>query len=745
MKKLRIFILTALFLLFGATLFCGAYFHTVTKDVRLQPEKLLLNELSTLVYDQDGRELRSANLLKRANAVKADVMPEYLKKAFVDVEDKRFFQHGGFDWKRMAKAALKNFFARSFKEGASTISQQLVKNTHLTQEKTLTRKLREIKLTTQLEKRYSKEEILERYLNTIYFGHSCFGIAAAAEFYFGKNVSELNLAESATLAGLVRSPNNYSPFKNPERCKQRRNLVLSAMYSQGHLSKREYVQAKEERLPDSPSASGGESYLRFVFDELETLAEQRSFSVGGNIQIYTYLEPSLQEKLEGLAQSVSGDKTLLVLDTATGGFKGGYTSIGNAPRSPGSALKPLLVYAPALEKNLLSPVTAILDEKTDFAGYSPENYGGGYSGYVSAREALSKSLNIPAVKILNSLGVEKAAQYLKALGIPVEKKDESLALALGGMSRGFTLKDLVSAYSVFPNGGNFRSGAFIREIRIDGRSVYKRKARARRVFSEETAYLTADMMKTAAQTGTAKKLRSLPFEIAAKTGTAGTKEKNTDAYTLTATANDVVGVWLGNADHSPVPYTGGGEPCNLAYAINEFLANAYRAVGKPVAPFKKPNGVQSVALDKIEYYATHNIILADRNAPREYVFEELFSSNALPREKSCKFSVPSISTPRITTVKNGVEITFPSGTPSYYDYIIQRYDYVTHSTVYRGGLQEVFFDKNLSANKSYVYTVIPVYQGVKGTPVTLPEITFRQSETDVKEPPPIANKEWWDY
>ncbi|MBQ8657712.1 MAG: transglycosylase domain-containing protein [Clostridia bacterium] len=746
MKFLRIFILSTLLFVFAAAIGAGAYYTSVTKDAKLCPEKLLLSDLTATVYGDSGKAVKSAGVLSKKNTVKAENLPNHTKRAFVDTEDKRFYSHGGFDFKRMVKAAARNLGSMSFKEGASTISQQLIKNTHLSQEKTIKRKLKEIKLTRQLESRYSKEEILEKYLNTIYFGHSCFGIGSASEYYFGKTPSELTVSESAILAGLVKSPNNYSPFKNPVQCEKRRNLVLSLMKAQGHIDKAEYALALGEPLPTAPSASlGGESYLRFVFDELETLAEKYSFTVGGRLQIYTYLDEKLQSALAQAAKDTPSDKTVTVLDAKTHGFKGCYSTIGNIARSPGSILKPLLVYAPAIELNQLSPATAILDEKTNFSGYTPENYGGGYSGYVSAREALAKSLNIPAVKVLNSVGIEKAKPYLEKLGLSLKKEDESLALALGGMKDGYSLKQLVSAYSAFSDGGKYENGAFIKEVVIDGRSVYKRKIRKTRVFSEETAYLTTDMLKTAAQTGTAKKLRTLPFPIAAKTGTAGTKEKNTDAYAVTVTTKDIVGVWLGNADHSAIPFTGGGEPCNIAYAVNEYLYNLYLLRNEKIQNFQKPNGVQAVNLDKIEYSDTHNIVLADENAPKQFVFSEVFKSSALPRGKSYKFSNPSISAPQISVWGRTVRIDFSNGAPDYYDYIIQRYDYATHSTVYQGKYQKIFSDEGVKENKNYIYTVIPVYNGVKGKAVVLPEICLKGSAKPPNEPPEITNKDWWEY
>ena len=255
MKILRRILCISLLVLAAFCLSAVGFYFAVTKDARLYPEKLALSEQKIVLYDSQGEPVKgvAANLLKQTVAM--EEIPQKTRYAFVDTEDKRFYSHNGFDVKRIARAAVNNLKSRSFKEGASTISQQLVKNTHLSQEKTLKRKLREWKLTRTLERRYSKDEILEKYLNVIYFGHNCFGLRSAAEFYFGKTPDELDLADSAILAGLVRSPNNYSPFKNPEGCLKRKATVLNLMQKNGHITEEEKLAALEKPLPTAPVVS----------------------------------------------------------------------------------------------------------------------------------------------------------------------------------------------------------------------------------------------------------------------------------------------------------------------------------------------------------------------------------------------------------------------------------------------------------------------------------------------------------
>ncbi len=742
MKLIRKLFLLFFLLLLGAGIFLVGYYFAVTKGARLDPEKLVLNEKTVVFYDGQGEPVRNASTAFLRQTTPLEEIPLHTQNAFISTEDRRFYKHGGYDIRGILRAIRNNIKSFSFREGASTISQQLIKNTHLSQEKTLKRKLREWKLTRALEKRYSKREILEKYLNTIYFGHSCFGITSAAEFYFGKTPAELTLAESAILAGIVKSPNNYSPFKHPDRCQTRKAVVLKAMQENGAISNAERLDAERVPLPEYAASLRSARYLQFVFDELSDLAEAYDFTVGGKIEIFTYLDQDLQKSVEEIAAAYTdSDKSFLVLDGNQRGFKAGVSTLGNAPRLPASLLKPLLVYAPAVEENLLSPATPILDEKTDFGGYSPENFDGQYHGYQSMRECVEKSLNIPAVKTLQSLTVEKGAAYLEKLGLPVEKADKSLALALGGMQKGYPLKDLLAAYAALQQQGAYAPCGFIQSVRIHGKTVYRKPTAAKQVFSEETAYLLTDVLKTTAQRGTAKKLRSLPVEIAAKTGTAGTKKGNTDAYALAYTPTDCVAVWLGNADNSPVACTGGGAPCNLLYQIQEEIL---RLQGENTTAPKRFPSVQNavwVELDSPSYQNERTLRLADELAPPAYRFQELFKKDAIPLDKSDSFTSPSILPPQISLVDGRVEIAFDERSPRYYRYKIERRDSASRVTLYEGEFLPVFVDSCLQEGKSYEYSVTPYFGEREGASVPLPVVSVGNKE-EVSLPP--LPEKWWE-
>ena len=707
------------------------YYFVVTADARLFPDKLALSDGCVTVLDAEGELIKEVSAVSERETIAFAKMPQYLPRAFVAVEDKNFFSHDGFDFRRIAKAAMKNLASLSFREGASTISQQLVKNTHLSGEKTIRRKLREFKLTRALERKYSKVEILELYLNSIYFGHNCFGIGNASRFYFGKAAEDVTPAESAMLAALVRSPNRYSPFRNAESCLARRNFVLKLMREQQFLSEREYTDALGEPLPDTPhKQTGGNAYLSRVFDELAELFPDAEAGDLRDVTVRTCFCPDLQRQLETLAARCDSDYCLLVRDNRTDGITALASSVGTPLRQPASLVKPLLVYAPALEEGLISPATPVLDEKTSFGEYSPSNYGGGYGGYMSARYALTHSVNVPAVKILNSLTCEKGARYLEKMGLHVCREDYSLALALGGMKRGFTLPALADAYATFAQAGEYAPSSAVREvIGADGKTLYRACPQKGRVFSEDVAYLMNDMLAEAARSGTAKKLNLLPFPVCAKTGTNGTANGNTDAYLVSYTSEDTVAVWLGNADNSPVAATGGGKPADLALEVNRAL---YRT--RAPEPLFSCDGVCEVELDAEEYEKNHRILLADPASPAALRIKELFRASCLPTAASDRFTRPTIQNPSVFVTNSSVCIELCQ--TEYYEYIVKRENKGKTVEIYRGKYRSKIYDNSVNAGERYTYTIIPIYGEAQGSPVILPSVYIPRKEA--QEFP-----DWW--
>ena len=342
------------------------------------------------------------------------------------------------------------------KEGASTITQQLVKNVYLSGEKTLNRKLKEIKLASIIEKKYTKDEILELYLNKIYFGEGAYGIKKAAEIYFGKECKNLTLEECATLAAIVKAPTFYDPFIHPDTCLDRRNLVLKEMLKQKEISETEYSAAKSKPITLTEKIRDDtKNFTDEIIAEALKIIKSDSASDLSGYKIYCGISSDYQSVIPAptLPDEVK-DYSVLITENISGQIVGYRSTTGMIKRVPASAAKPWLVYAPAIEENLISEATKILDEKTDFGGYSPSNANKTYAGYVNVKDALSKSLNIPTVKIANALGMDKIKNYAEKLEIEFTNND--LSVALGNLTGGVTLSELSSAYSPFTCDGQYK-------------------------------------------------------------------------------------------------------------------------------------------------------------------------------------------------------------------------------------------------------------------------------------------------
>lgn len=602
--------------------------------------KIKYSQTALNLYDNNNCPIEETN--KAINFVKINTLPDYVKQSFISIEDKSFYKHSGLNYKRMAKAMLKNISSFKIKEGASTISQQLIKNTHLTSERTFTRKFNEILLTKQLEKQFSKDEILEYYLNIIYFGDNCYGIENASKHYFSKSAKYLSVDESATLAGMIKSPNSYSPIRNPEKTKKRRNLVLREMMEDKKIDLQTYIDLSSKKIDINVSESKDNfqnSYSQACYDEAIQILKmpQKQIAIG-EYKIYTYYnkEKQLALKDASLSQNLQHDYSAISM-TPNGEIEA-YIGKSNLKlidikRQPGSAIKPILVYAPALDRNIISPLTQINDEKIDINGYSPSNVSNKFYGYVSVRDSVAKSLNIPAVKTLGYVGVETAKNYAKNCNIDFEEQDNSLSLALGGMTYGTSLKTLTNAYTSLCNDGKFTEAKFISYITDkNNKIIYTNPHNEKKVFRSDSSYLMTDMLKNCVTNGTAKKLGNLDFPIASKTGTVG-KVENTDAWNISYTTQNIVGVWIGNVDNKPIGnIVGGGIPTDIAKNYHKKIS-----ANKKPYDFIKPSSVYEEKIDLLSLQDEHEIIKANDYIPEKYIIIDTFSKFNQPKEKSTHF------------------------------------------------------------------------------------------------------------
>ncbi len=736
-KGLKIFLWTGAAVIFVILTLIVSFF-IITAGAKLQPDKLVDYTKSISVYDGEGNKIENAANLSGKKSVNLQNLNKNTVNAFIASEDRNFYSHNGLNYRRMLKATYKNAISLSFKEGASTISQQLIKNTHLNNGKTIKRKLKEIRLTKHLERKYSKDQILEMYLNTIYFGHNCYGLQKAANYYFDKPAEELDLEQSATVVGLLISPNNYSPFKNPEACLKRRNVVLKNMLDCSFIGRTEYETAISQPLSAKQSNSSlkNSDYLHAVFEELEELNVVKTGQLS-EINIKTYLNMKAQSAVE--KQQFDCDSSIFIR-SSDGGIIAYRSSIGNAKRQIGSTAKPLFVYGPAIEQKKLHLVTKINDQPINYNGYSPDNYDKRYHGFVSVEDSIKQSLNIPAVKTLNTLKLDDVSAFAKKMNISLTAEDKNLSLALGAMSEGVSIKQLCDAYSTFQNGGNFTTSALISEITDkNGKILYKHKTNSQKVFSQGTASLINKALVETVKSGTARKLNKLNFDVACKTGTCGTGEGNTDAYSVGYTNDLCFGVWLGSKDNKKLNVTGGIDCCSAAYSI---LSELYE--GKEHKKIDTTSGTVTLDIDREEYDGNQKIVICDDNCPKLNRYTVQFSENNLPIEKSVKFTKPNIKIPYISVINN--EICIELCQTQYYSYRINRVKNNKSEEIYNGKWQQKIIDTPEPGE--YSYTIIPYYSSrgniFEGQSVTLPKIKVSKIDDDKTKVPDIVYKDWFN-
>ena len=537
----------------------------------------------------DGSILAQRGEMAGANVALKD-LPPYLPKAFIAIEDRRFYSHYGVDPVGIARAAVTNVMHRGVSQGGSTLTQQLAKNLFLTQERTMARKLQEVELALWLERKHSKNEILELYLNRVYFGSGAYGVEAAAQRYFGKSAKNVTVAEAAMLAGLVKSPSRLAPNRNPGGAEARAQIVLAAMADAKFIT-----DAQAQASIGHPSYNVkpvGAGTVNYVADWIGEVLDDLVGQIDQSIVVETTIDPKLQSTAEAAvidelaAKSVKFNVTQGALvamspDGAVRAMVGGrnyaesqYNRAVTAKRQPGSAFKPF-VYLTAIESGL-TPESIRQDSPIDIKGWRPENYTHEYFGSVTLTQALSMSLNTVAVRLGMEVGPKNVVRTAHRLGIS-SKLDANASIALGTSE--VSMIELVGAYAPFANGGLGVSPHVVTRIRTsEGNKVlYNRSTEAPSpVIDARAVAMMNTMMRETLVSGTARKA-DIPGWMAA--GKTGTSQDFRDAWFIGYTANLVTGVWLGNDDNSPTrKATGGGLPVEV---WTRFMRTAHQSV--PVA------------------------------------------------------------------------------------------------------------------------------------------------------------------
>ncbi|KUK10706.1 MAG: Penicillin-binding protein 1A [Clostridia bacterium 41_269] len=628
-------------------------------------------ELTTFIHDKDGKQVASLHGVENRIPVKLEQVPEELKQAFIATEDRNFYRHPGINPIAFVRAAIANFKAGKIVQGGSTITMQLAENAFFAEkpERSYRRKIQEAIMAIQLERKYTKDEILEAYLNYIYFGHGAYGVQAAAQTYFGKDVEDLTLGECAIIAGVTNNPALYSPYRNLEAAKQRRSVVLDNMVEAGFISRERAEEAKNEPIklaqPKQKTSRKYPYFIDAVVMEAEKLLKEKGMHPAdlyrSGLHIYTTLDTSIQEAMEKVYEDDSNfprspdnvpvQSAMVVLDPQSGEVRGiiggrehtverGFNRAIQGGRQPGSAIKPIAVYAPALEKGYTA--ATVIDDvpvtyrQSDGKTYSPKNYDNQYRGLITMREAVRWSVNIPAVKLLDTIGVETGYNFAKEVGLPLNPSDKGLSLALGGLTKGVSPLDMAAAYGTFANKGIWIQPHTITKITDhEGNTLFEVKPEQKAVMSEQNAYIMTNILETVVNSGTGTRARMNGWPVAGKTGTTQLPDRpefrgirgERDAWFVGYTPELVGVVWLGYDKTTTKHYLRGVYGGSYAAPIwRKVMIEAH----KQYTPrnFEKPEGITWVTVD------AKSGKLPSSLTPSQFRIREIFTTDTVPKEVS---------------------------------------------------------------------------------------------------------------
>ena len=564
----------------------------ITPSLDIDLNDFTLNQSSIIYYKDSNGDYQKLTTVKSSENriwIDGDQIPQHMKDALVAIEDKRFYTHKGVDWFRTAHAAL-NMFTGGSTFGGSTITQQLIKNLTQQDDITVQRKLLEIFQALDLEKNYDKDEILEYYLNAVYFGEGCYGVQTAAQTYFGKDAKDLSVAEAASIVGITNLPTYYDPFYSVENNKERQENVLREMYKQGYLKKAEYEEAKNEELDfvrgeNSPGSSNVYSYYEEVVlsDVIGDLAKAKGISRNAASQlvhnagyeIYACIDKDIQAKVdaiytdpEKLPKTYGSTKSqlqsaIVIIDQATGEIKAlrggtgdktinyGLNRATGTTRPPGSSIKPIAVYGPAVEYGLISPSTLVLDKdekhvQLTHTSWYPKNSPPGYDGIITITTALQKSKNTVAAQIVDKLTPSASLEFLRSrLGVTslIDSDADYAAMALGEPHYGITVREMAQAYTALANDGVFtysRTYTMVKDR--TGKIILDNQPQTIQAFSQDTARTMTYMLNNAATYGTGHESRLSNMPVAGKTGTTSA---NRDRWFCGYTPYYTCAVWTG--------------------------------------------------------------------------------------------------------------------------------------------------------------------------------------------------------
>jgi penicillin-binding protein 1A len=637
-------------------------------------ETLLKVPVPSKVYGLDGELAAEIGGHEAREYVAADDIPDLVKDAFLATEDVRFYEHNGVDYRRLAGAVLANVTRGFGAEGGSTITQQLVKLSFLSTDKTLKRKAQEFYLAYQLESRFTKDEILEMYLNRIYFSNYAYGISNAAKNYYGKTLDELELHEAAMLAGLPQSPNRYNPITNPENAEARRNIVLGLMVKHGKITQEEADEAiaapvDSTLTSDVEKTNYSNKYNAFIDRVIEEISDQLGDvdPQADGLEIYTTLDVNAQEQVEYLLSDESGiphldnedfQAGIALIDTQTGEIRaigGGRnhvkTGINYATDirvQPASAIKPIIDYGPAIEYLDWSTYHQINDEPYSYSnGASIGNWDNKHKGYLSIREHLADSRNIPALKTFQEVGADRARDFAAELGIPLEEEIVE-SYSIGGFNNGVSPLQMAGAYASFGSGGVYTEPYAVTKVVFqDGTSINLNKE-SEVVMKDSTAFMITDMLKTSVRSGLATAANVPGLNIAGKSGTTNFPSEVLEQYSYPSgaapstwfagyTPTYTAAVWTGFRKGGPDNYLrdipSGSDDQRLSRIIFKQLMEHISTTSEDKADFPVPNSVVRVPIEK----GSNPPLKASEFTPSDRITNEYFVKGTEPTEVSKAF------------------------------------------------------------------------------------------------------------
>ncbi|EAC2444742.1 penicillin-binding protein 1A [Listeria monocytogenes] len=645
-----------LFLAFFGIAAGATVFYDYAKDAPKLTDSKLRDPLSSKLLDKDGKVFAEVGTERREYIEYKDI-PETLKNAILTTEDARFYEHDGIDPIRLGGAVIANLTDGFGAEGASTLSQQIIKMSYLDYtNKTLARKAQEAWLALQLEEKYSKNDILEIYVNKVYMSDLVHGMQTASEHYFGKNVKDLTLAQTALLAGMPQSPNNYNPYEHPEAAKKRRDQVLTNMYTHDKITKEEMTEAQKTPITTGLRSKKDREDKIYKYDSYVTqvLSEiPKEYDVyRDGLTIHTALDRDAQEYTEKMLNTneivnFTDDEMqagIVLQDTKTGRVQAigggrkqkvtrGYNYATQVKRSVGSTMKPIADYGPAFEYLDWSTAHILEDEPYTYSGGTPiNNWDFGYKGPISVRQALYQSRNIPALKTLQAVGLDKSEEFVNKLGITYDEGQNVESNAIGANSS--NPMQMAGAYAAFGNKGIYNKPHTVTKIVLsDGQTEIDTEPQSTVAMKESTAYMVSDVLKDVLSIGTGTSAAVPGVPAAGKTGTTNIPPEFTSKYYYPSgaardswfagyTTNYSIAVWTGYDDKKK--YVSASEQKIAQRMFSKLMAHA--SAGKTTADFKMPSNVVSVPILK----GSNPIARAAQGTSSDKVSYELFLSGTAP-------------------------------------------------------------------------------------------------------------------